>query len=134
MSDRLIRRATSSDEPFLFDMVYEALFVAPGDDPFPRSVLDVPQIAHYAKGFGRAGDLGLVAEAVDGVPELSIAVVVEHRGTGLGTELLTRLIAEVPRCCSSVDRRNPPRRLYERLGFESVSRSGDSITMLRDGG
>ena len=120
-------------------------------------MLDVPQIAHYAKGFGRAGDIGLVAETVDGVsigaawvrrysshdpafgyvdddtPELSIAVVPEHRGTGLGTQLLVQLLAQVPRCCLSVDRRNPALRLYERLGFETVSRSGDSITMLRGG-
>lgn len=153
----MIRRATSSDEPFLFEMVYEALFVAPGADPFPRPVLDEPQIAHYAKGFGRPGDVGFVAETVAGepigaawmrryasdgpangyvddeTPEVSIAVVSEHRGSGLGTELLTQLIAEVPRCSLSVDRRNPAVRLYERLGFETVERTDDSLTMLRAG-
>lgn len=138
-------------------MVYEAIFVAPDADPFPRSVLDVPQIAHYAEGFGRPGDVGLVAETVagapigaawmrkyssedpaygyvdDDTPELSIAVVAEHRGMGLGTALLTHLIAEMPRCSLSVDRRNPAVRLYERVGFETVERTGDSLTMLRAG-
>ena len=152
----LIRRATSRDESFLFEMLYEALFVAPGDTPFPRSVLDDPQIAQYVRGYGRPGDAGLVAEASDGspigaawvrrftdgdqgyayvdddTPELSIAIVATDRRMGVGTELLTKLIAEVPRCSLSADRRNPAVRLYERLGFEIVERSGDSLTMVHD--
>ena len=136
-------------------MVYEALFIAPGADPFPRTVLDDPQIAHYAKAFGRPGDQGLIAETSAGsaigaawvrrfsatdpgygyvdedTPELSIAVVQPSRGTGVGTALLTQLFVDVPRCSLSVDRRNPAVRLYERLGFETIGQSGDSLTMLR---
>jgi len=154
--DWLIRRAASDDEPFLFDMVYQALFVEPGADPFPPSVLDEPQIAHYAKDFGRPGDEGLVAETSadtpigaawvrrfsgtdpgygyvdDDTPELSIAVVESRRGTGVGTALLAQLLLEVPRCSLSVDERNPAARLYERLGFVTIERSGNSLTMLRD--
>jgi ribosomal protein S18 acetylase RimI-like enzyme len=153
--DWLIRRAANDDEPFLFEMVYEALFVAPGADPFPRAVLGEPQIAHYAKDFGRPGDYGLVAETSAGLPmgaawvrrfsrndpgygyvddetpELSIAVIEKSRGTGVGTALLVQLLVEVPRCSLSVDHRNPAVRLYERLGFEMINRSGDSLTMLR---
>ncbi|MDH4115928.1 MAG: hypothetical protein OEX04_00065 [Acidimicrobiia bacterium] len=59
-----IRAASSHDEAFLFDMLYEALFVLTGCEPFPRSVLDTPEVARYAAGFGtRMGDVGLVAEA-----------------------------------------------------------------------
>ena len=136
-------------------MVYEALFVAQGADPFPRTVLDEPQIAHYAKGFGRPGDQGLVAETSagspigaawvrrfsgndrgygyvdDDTPELSIAVIEKRPGMGVGAALLLQLFVEVPRCSLSVDHRNPAVRLYERLGFETIERSGDSLTMLR---
>jgi ribosomal protein S18 acetylase RimI-like enzyme len=154
VNDCVIRQATSHDETFLFEMVYEALFVEPGGEPFARSVLDHPQIAHYAKGFGRPGDVGLLAQTlagspigaawvrrytssdpaygfVDGdTPELSIAVITEYRGAGVGTRLLTELLANVPRCSLSVDERNPAVRLYERLGFETIERSGSSLTML----
>jgi ribosomal protein S18 acetylase RimI-like enzyme len=51
---------------------------------------------------------------------------------GVGTELLTKLIADVPRCSLSVDQRNPAVRLYESLGFEIIERSGTSLTMIRD--
>jgi ribosomal protein S18 acetylase RimI-like enzyme len=68
----------------------------------------------------------------DDTPELSIAVVATHRGMGVGTELLTKLIADVPRCSLSVDQRNPAVRLYESLGFEIIERSGTSLTMIRD--
>lgn len=136
-------------------MVYEALFVVPGADPFPLTVLDEPQIAHYAKAFGQTGDQGLIAETPagspigaawvrrfsatdpgygyvdDDTPELSIAVVRTSRGTGVGTALLMQLFVDVPRCSLSVDRRNPAVRLYERLGFETIEQSGDSLTMLR---
>jgi ribosomal protein S18 acetylase RimI-like enzyme len=136
-------------------MVYAALFVAPGAEPFPRTVLGEPQIAHYAKDFGRPGDHGHIAETSagspigaawlrrfsrndpgygyvdDDTPELSIAVIEKSRGTGVGSALLVELLGDVPRCSLSVDHRNPAVRLYERLGFETIERSGDSLTMLR---
>jgi ribosomal protein S18 acetylase RimI-like enzyme len=156
MGDFSIRRATPRDEPFLLEMLYEALFVVPGEASFPRSVLDDPDIAHYVKGYGRAGDVGFVAVSAGGqpigaawtrqftgdepgygyvdddTPELSIAVVDEHRGAGLGSQLLARLLEQIPRCSLSVDHRNPAAGLYERLGFKVVERSGRSLTMIVD--
>ena len=150
-----LRRATSADEPFLRRMVYEALFVPPGGRPFPESVLDEPDISHYYRGFGRAGDVGRVAVSDTGAPsgaawvrqltagdpgygyvdddtpELTIAVSAPHRGAGLGSALLADLLLEVPRCSLSVDPRNPALALYERFGFETVGDDGHSITMLR---
>lgn len=59
-----IRPASAADEPFLFEMLYEALYVPPDGEPFPRSILDEPGIAHYVARFGtRVGDVGLVTEA-----------------------------------------------------------------------
>jgi ribosomal protein S18 acetylase RimI-like enzyme len=119
-------------------------------------VLDDPDIAHYVNGFGRTGDLGFVAVTAgdrpigaawvrqftgdepgfgyvdDQTPELSIAVVEQHRGEGLGSQLLVRMLEQVPRCSLSVDERNPAARLYESLGFEEVARSGHSSTMIVD--
>jgi GNAT superfamily N-acetyltransferase len=137
-------------------MVYEALYVPAGHPPLPESVLDQPDVSQYYRGFGRRiGDVGRIAETRGGepvgaawarqftstdpgygfvddhTPELSIAVLPAHRGRGLGTTLLLDVFAEVPRSSLSVDRRNPARRLYERLGFEVVAANGDTLTMLR---
>jgi len=151
----LIRPATVSDEAFLREMLYAALFVPPDEPPLPREILDDPKVAHYVDAFGTSnGDVGFIAvegEPIgaawvrlltgddrgfgyvdDDAPELSIAVVPEHRGNGLGTALMECLLAEAPRCSLSVDDRNPALRLYERLGFVTVSSRRHSLTMLRE--
>lgn len=119
-------------------------------------MLDEPDVAHYIVGFGTGeGDIGFVAEAPQGrpvgaawvrrfqatdpgygfvddaTPELSIAVEPDHRGRGIGTLLLTRLLDAAPRCSLSVDSRNPARSLYTRLGFTVVAVVGTSTVMLR---
>ena len=150
-----IRPTTQFDEAFIREMLYEALFVPPGHEPFPRSVLDQPDIAHYADGFGtRPGDAGLIAETAgrriaaawvrllqgddrgygyidDDTPELSAAVRPRWRNQGIGTTLLLRLVKELPRVSLSVDSRNPAVRLYEQLGFKVVAAEHTSLTMLR---
>ncbi len=159
MGTTALRAATSADESFLREMVFVALFVADGQPPFAREVLDRPDISHYYRGFGHgAGDSGLIAhipsrEPVgaawvrqltgddpgygyvdDDTPELTIAVLVTHRANGVGTRLLAELCRAVPRCSLSVDQRNPARRLYERFGFAVVAFDGNSLTMLRTNG
>jgi ribosomal protein S18 acetylase RimI-like enzyme len=72
------------------------------------------------------------------VPELSIGVISEVRGTGIGSALLDALLTLAReqgfRAVSlSVDRQNPARRLYERKGFRDagISDSSDtSVTMI----
>jgi GNAT superfamily N-acetyltransferase len=133
-------------------MQYEAFFVPPGGEPFPRSILDEPAIRPYHADFGsEPGDVGVVAvddgrpvgaawvrQVVgygyvdDRTPELGVAVVPDRRGEGIGSTLLTALFDRVPRCSLSCDVRNPAMRIYERLGFEVVEREGDHVVMLRD--
>lgn len=150
-----IRPASRDDEGFLFEMLYEALFVPPDCEPLPRSVLDAPEIARYAAGFGTgAGDVGFVAEVAtnpvgagwvrllrgedrgygyvdDTTPELTVAVQQRWRGQGIGTALCCRLVEVVPRMSLSSDIRNPAMSLYRRLGFEAVSQDDNAVTMLR---
>ncbi len=55
------------DVPFLWEMLYRALHVRHGQQPFPRSVLQGPGIAHYLEEFGtRPGDDAHVALDADG--------------------------------------------------------------------
>ena len=151
-----LRPADPRDEPFLFEMLYHSLYVPPGRDPLPRSVLERDEVAAYARGFGtRSGDLGLIAMGTVGDPigaawarlpfgdrrlygyvdattrELAMAVLPAHRGRGAGTALLSRILEASPEMSLSVDVRNPAVALYTRFGFELVAGDADSVTMLR---
>jgi ribosomal protein S18 acetylase RimI-like enzyme len=59
---------------------------------------------------------------------IDLAVLPEHRGQGIGTELLTRVLAdaatEVRPVQMHVERFNPARRLYARLGFRQIADKG----------
>jgi ribosomal protein S18 acetylase RimI-like enzyme len=154
-----IRPATPEDEPFLWEMLYQSLYVAEGAAPFPREVVRQPELARYVEGWGRAGDLGFVAAEAgsnlsvgavwsrlpngadrgfaylnDETPELAVAVLTEHRGKGVGTALMKRLLTEASALFHavslSVSPDNPARRLYERLGFETVEVRGGHPLML----
>jgi GNAT superfamily N-acetyltransferase len=152
-----LRPLLPSDEPFLWEMLYQALYVPPGKLPFPRAILDDPDIACYVKGWGRPGDWGLLA--CDGenrtgaiwlrqwageergygyvspqIPELSLALLPEYRNQGLGRRMLETVIALAKEChpglSLSVVESSPARRLYERLGFHKVGQVLESLVML----
>ena len=151
-----IRPLTPDDEPFLWEMLFQAIHVPDGHPPLSRDVLNLPELARYVQGWGRDGDCGFLAAVgepvgavwlrvlvgedrgfgyvADDTPELSIALLPEFRGRGIGTQLLSRLFAspcgETP-VSLSVSTDNPAVRLYRRFGFEGVGESGDSLTMVR---
>ena len=154
----LLRPLTPGDQMFLWEMLYQALYVPPNTPPFPREILQQPEISHYVAAWGKPGDDGWVAEVagqpvaaiwirlceaeargygyVDAqTPELSIAVLPEYRGQGIGTALLERMLATAQRQLAalslSVSRDNPAARLYQRLGFEIVRDDGNSLTMCK---
>ena len=144
------------DEPFLWEMLYLALYVPAGYPPFPLTILQQPEISRYVVGWGRVGDLGLMAMAEsrpvgaawlrllvgdqrgfgyvdEQTPELSVALLPAYRGQGIGRQLLTQLLAVAAPHYSaislSVSRANPAGQLYRRLGFVTVAESDDSQTM-----
>jgi ribosomal-protein-alanine N-acetyltransferase len=154
-----VRAGAKDDLPFLWEMLYEAIFVPPGAERPDREILTLPSIAQYLDGFGRPGDQALVAVrhgvpvgaawyriftrdrpgygyVADDVPELSLAVGPSWRGQGVGTLLLTRLMEAARRAgwralSLSVDVRNPARRLYDRLGFTTAVARDDALVMIR---
>jgi ribosomal protein S18 acetylase RimI-like enzyme len=141
--------------------LYTALAWNPARElPPPEETLEHPEAARYHRDWGRAGDFGVIASEagevvgvaysrlfteddhgygfVDEVtPEVAIGIRSDRRGLGLGTELLTRLADEArargfERLSLSVAVDNPARRLYERLGYRTVSIDGDGVRMVVD--
>lgn len=157
----VLRPAGPADEPFLLRMVAEAVNWDPATAPLPvAEVAATPALAHYAHGWPREDDLGVVVEIggtpvgaawlrrfaaddpgfgfVDAtVPEVSLALLDGFRGRGLGGRLLAALADEaralgIPTLSLSVEIANPATRLYLRQGFHEVGRAAGSITMRRD--
>ena len=154
-----IRLAQPDDEPFLWDMAWEATAVDDGMRMLGReAAFAIPHVRRYLDGWGRTGDAAVVA-VVDGqrlgaawyrlflaedtgwgfvatdVPELSIGVAAEARGTGIGSALLDALLTLAReqgfRAVSlSVDRQNRARRLYERKGFRDAGISDPTDTSM----
>lgn len=155
-----IRLATQADVPFLREMLYEAVCWRPHQPRPPLDeILAEPELAKLLNGWGRKGDIAVVAEWEDGTPvgaawyrfwtaenhsygfvdadtpELGIAVRQEMRQRGIGTALLTALLEQARRSpraqiSLSVEPENYSRRLYEKLGFKRVGTSETSWTML----
>ena len=158
----IIRSIAPAHALFLWEMLYQAIYVPEGSPPPPRDIVNAPELGRYVRDWGRVDDTGFIAidaetrqpvGAVwlrlmteenpgygyidDQTPELSIAVSPPHRGRGVGTLLLTRLLQETEGIYKavllSVSSDNPAVRLYERAGFEVVSNNGTSLTMKRPG-
>ena len=157
IGDLSVRPLEGTDEPLLRRYLHLAVFVPPGQLPPPVDIVDAPELLRYVEGWGRAGDLGVLALDGEGrdmgaawvrlwlpgdegygfldrsTPELSLAVRAGWRGRGIGTRLLERLLervaGEFAAVSLSVSAENPAVRLYRRFGFEVVSTTGGSLTM-----
>jgi len=163
MADVRLRaaRADAADEDFLWRMLVEAASWRPGEPRLTASELRAqPSHALYLESWGRAGDAGVIAQAGSApvgaawwrvfseerhgygfieaaVPELSIGVLADMRGRGVGTALLQALIEQareggVPALSLSVEGENPALRLYRRLGFTAVGTVENALTMRLD--
>jgi ribosomal protein S18 acetylase RimI-like enzyme len=96
---------------------------------FPNCSRDVIVVGSAAAGFLSVDRNERRVRIVD------IALLPQFRNQGLGGALLRQILAEADECRIAVDlrveRNNPARRLYERLGFTSVADDGVYITMER---
>ena len=76
-----------------------------------------------------------VDRRADEIRVVDIALLPEHRGRGIGTELLRTLIAEAEasgrKLSIHVEANNPARGLYERLGFRPAGEHGVYVLMER---
>ncbi|MBE9121394.1 GNAT family N-acetyltransferase [Tychonema sp. LEGE 07199] len=158
--DYYIRPLTQEDEPFLWQMLYEAAHVAEEGESTVEAVVNHPLIAKYVKDWGRANDMGFAAIACnssqpigaawlrlftgddkgfgwvnDTIPELAIALLPEYTNQGIGTQLLDRLLSAAKASYRSVSlsvrSSNLALSLYERSGFKVIE---GNETINRTGG
>ena len=156
----VIRRTRPDDAQFLREMLFEAAYWRPNK---PRPPLEEglarPDLAKVLAGWGRPGDLGMIATDGQGerigaawmrlwtvadhtqgfvdelTPELGIGVRREFRRHGVGTALLLAVLGRaredvVPRVSLSVEIENVARLLYERFGFKMHSVDQGVATLL----
>lgn len=143
----------------LDDFLYLAIHQPDPARPIPRSVLDAPEVAAYTKDWGAPDDRCLVAVA-DGpilgavwtrilagavrgygnidaeTPEFTISVRSEHRGKGIGTRLMQRMLEVLAeqgyrQASLSVQKSNPALSLYERFGFRRTADHKGELIMVR---
>ena len=158
--DYRLRPAESGDQPFLAEMLVEAVNWTPGREVPPEAVRSDPVLSRYVARWPESGEVGVVAEAddtrigaawlrffnsddpgygyvADDVPELSVAVVPSWRGRGVGRSLLQQLAREarttgIRRISLSVEPANFAQALYLSEGYEVVQHDNQADTMVLD--
>ncbi|MGM3307380.1 GNAT family N-acetyltransferase [Anabaena sp. WFMT] len=146
-----IRLLTKEDEPFLWQMLYEAAQLHKEGYLTAQDAMTHPELKKYVHHWGQKNDLGFVAISSneqpigaawlrlfmeenkgygyidDQTPELAIAIVPKYRNQGIGTQLLTHLIASAkivyPAISLTVRSSNPALYLYKKLGWKIVEGS-----------
>ncbi|AFY31791.1 GNAT family N-acetyltransferase [Calothrix sp. PCC 7507] len=148
----VISPLTQEDEPFLWQMLYEAAHMGEEDHLTLQDAMNHPDLAKYVKNWGLESDIGFVATLItsnqpvgaawlrlltsenkgygyvdDQTPELAIAVLPEYRNQGIGTQLIHHLLAVAkayyPSISLSIRSSNPALHLYQRFGWKIVDYS-----------
>ena len=115
----IIREIQESDQDFLFEMLYQSIYIKPGSNPPDRNIIELPEIKKYVENWGKEKDIGFIAvDSISGlrigairlryfnsknkgygyisdnIPEIGIAVDYQHRGKGVGSFLIKKFICE----------------------------------------
>ncbi len=126
----------------------------PPDHSVPPDAGSMPHVRQFVEGWGRHGDVGVIAlvetgrpvgaawarrldePLLRGVAEVAIAVEADARGLGTGAALLQALAAEAAAdghqaLSLRVSPHAPAVRLYERAGYERVTSGEEGLVMRR---
>jgi ribosomal protein S18 acetylase RimI-like enzyme len=151
-----IRPVTKEDETALWEMLYYAAHMEEDGATDTQAARHNPDLIKYVRDWGHPTDLGFIAleettnralgaawvrlflgeekhfaSVDDATPELAIATQPDLTGQGLGTQLLTRLLETArtlyPAIVLSVRANNPAKKLYERLGFVTITEATNRV-------
>lgn len=155
--DIQFREISAADYPFMREMLYLAIFVPPGQFPFEKSVIDLPEILKYIENWNDSKDFGIICFISekpigsiwgrlfsnenkgygfinDETPELTMAIKERYRNRGIGNRLMHRFLQQAKAIgynslSLSVDKRNRAFAFYKRIGFAIVYETETSYTM-----
>ncbi len=144
-------------EVLLETFLYQALYVEPGEKPFPKEIVQEPHIRKYILNMDMNREFGFLAEldnryvgAIWGrflpkespgygyyredYPEITLSVLLDYQKQGIGTKLLDAFMQEakkrkLPGISLSVSYGNYAIRLYEAFGFQVVEERETDILM-----
>ena len=153
-----IRPINPSEYHVLKDFTYEAIFQRDETNLISREVLDSPELKNFYEDFGKPDDLCLVAE-VDGklvgavwtrilsgevkgfgniddeTPEFAISLYKEYRGKGIGTALMTHILALLKergykKTSLAVQKDNYAVKMYQNVGFSIEKEMREEYLMI----
>ena len=149
--------STSDINERIEDFFYDTFYLPEELGPLPRDIIYLPYYQRYYRNLGsREGDfcfeaydastnetVGIVwtrmvndSPWLGSVPYLLIAVAAPHRGRGIGSLLMSHILAKLrnagyTKVALSVHRQNRAITLYKRLGFSVCGSDDESYTMIR---
>ncbi len=150
------RTLRDNETELLKEFLYEAIFIPEGIAPPDKTIVDRPELAVYYEHFGSGkADNCIVAQEEDGkivgavwtrimndyghvdqeTPSLAISLYKEHRGKGIGTEMMRQMLTLLrsqgyKKASLSVQKANRAVRMYERLGFKTVDENDEESIMV----
>ena len=150
-----IRKLKNTEYPLLNDFLYEAIFIPPGVEPPPRSILNNDELQVYVKDFGKKpDDRCLVADADgkivgavwvrimedyghvdDETPSFAISLYKDYRGRGIGTALMEKMLellreSGYRKASLAVQKANYAVRMYQKVGFEIIDENDEEYIMI----
>ena len=145
-----------AEYPLLDNFLYEAIFIPDGVEPPPKSIIYRPELQVYISEFGKnKHDIALVADingkivgAVwvrimndyghidDKTPSFAISVYKEYRGKGIGTALMSEMLAILKKhgykqASLSVQKKNFAAEMYRKLGFKTIDENEEEYLMVK---
>ena len=159
MENLTIREILPEEQGILDEMLYEAIFKPEGNEPVPRSVIQIPEINVYIDGFGSkkddyclvadlngsiigavwvrilAGEIKGYGNVDDQTPEFAVSLFKEYRNQGIGTLLMQKMIEHLKnrgykQTSLSVQKKNYAVRMYQKLGFEIIHENEEDYLMV----
>lgn len=150
-----IRPMNYNETVLLNDFLYEAIYIPEGVQAPPKDIIHQPELQVYVADFGGCeNDICFLAEVdekvvgavwvrvmddyghiEDGVPSFAISLYKEHRGRGIGTALMKRMLQELQergykKASLAVQKANFAVKMYQSVGFEIVDENEEEYIMV----